>query len=104
MTRSEDVIREKIRTFGKHHCLLKLLEEVDEFRVDLCALINAVGLDASQCAERKIAMCMAREWADLTIAGYDTMVKIYDGFDSAVEEKRRYVYETHLPKEIAKWG
>ena len=102
MLRSEDVIREKIKTFGKLQCLLKLLEEVDELRIDLCALINAVGGDASQCAERKIAMSMAREWADLTIAGYDTMVQIYDGFDSAVDEKRHYVYETHLPREIAK--
>ena len=102
MRSDAEIIREKIRIYGKHHSLLKFLEEVDELRIDLCALISAVGGDVNQCAERKIAMSLAREWADLTIAGYDTMVQMYGGFDSAVEEKRKYVYENHLPMEIAR--
>ena len=92
------LIKLKLKRFGTRAAILKALEEVDELQTELETMLQIWD---SGCEPRLLAQTVANvaeEYADVSIAVYDTFKRVWvDSFPSIVEKKRRLVYEHRLP-------
>jgi hypothetical protein len=95
------LIKLKLKKFGARSAILKAIEETSELLCELEILLqvwDAAGLQAPKRVAHTVAN-IAEEYADVTVAVYDTFKRIWvDEFAQIVEKKRRLVYEERLPQ------
>jgi hypothetical protein len=101
------VIKAKLKAFGTKSALQKAAEETKELAVAMEVLLGIwsnPAIDEDKPALLATAVSnVAEEYADVTIAVYDTFRRLWPTvFAEIVEVKRRMVYDVRLPKLIEK--
>lgn len=95
--KERDVIGDKIAVFTESECLWKLLEELAEASIEVIKALWFIKMYPRDIS-RLLGIKIARELADVDIAGRQTLRRIYPFFDGFFEAKQCLALKHNIPQ------